>query len=133
MSRPQSRVIGGFLKSILHEEGIDCSQYPTLAIVRSSPEGQIDPVWSIGQLIQCYSITSAYLIEADNVEVEDETGHYGLDYLAIVLLRENDRWLVQVLTNIEDIYETTQELEKIDERFKRFGEKARKAILAFVE
>ncbi len=133
MSRVQSRAIGGFLKSILHEEGIECQHYPTLSIVRSTPQGQIDPVWSVGQLAQCYAVTNGYLIQADDVEVDDVTGHYILDYLSIVLFREGEGWSVEVFTNIEDIYPNTEDKEKLEMRFNRTADKARKAILAFVE
>jgi hypothetical protein len=133
MTKRQSRAIGAFLKELLAEEGIKCSQYPTLTIVRSSPEGQIDLIWTLVQLVQCYQVTDAYLIEAENVEIADETGAYEVDYLSIVLRREEGTWLEpQLMTNIEDIYPNLEDIEKLRERFGRFGEKAKRTILSFV-
>jgi hypothetical protein len=125
--------MGGFLKAILHEEGIECPSYPSFSIVRNSPPGQIDTVWSIGQLVQCYAVTEAYLIEADDVMVKDETGEYGVSYFAVVLRREEKGWIVQVFTDKEDIYPETEDQRKLMERFGRFAARAQNAILSFVE
>lgn len=128
----QSRVIGAFLKNFLKDQDIRCSDYPTLSIVRTTPPGQQDLVWTFGQLAECYDITEAYHIEAENVEVKDETGTYKIDYLAIVINREGDRWgEPQVQSNIEEIYPGLDE-QKLLERFERFGRRAGRAILVIV-
>ncbi len=135
MTKPQSRAIGGFLKAILAQEGIECSDYPTLSIIRNSPQGQIDIVWSVQQLANCYALTDSYIIQAQNVQVSDQTGKYEVDYFSIVLYREDkdEPWMVNVFTNTEDIYPNTEDQKILGERFTRFGERAKKAILAFVE
>ena len=106
-----------------------CSGYPTLSIIRSSPPNQRDTVWSFRQLAECYGITIAYQIEAEDVEITDETGTYKIDYVSIVNWRE---WgTLQVQSNIEEIYPSL-DVEKLEERFGRFGRRACRAILAIM-
>jgi len=113
----------------LQEEGIACSGYPRLSIIRSSPLNQRDIVWSFRQLAECYDITVAYQIEAEDVEATDATGTYKIDYVSIVNWRE---WgTLQVQSNIEEIYPSL-DAEKLEERFDRFGRRACRAILAIM-
>jgi hypothetical protein len=90
-------------------------------------------VWTFKQLEDCYNVTEAYHIEADNVIVNDEeTGRYRVDYVSVVLQREGLAWdLPQVQTNQEEIPPNFNE-KKMEERFERFARKAARGILALM-
>jgi len=131
MSRPVSRDIGRFLRSFLQSEGITCGKYPTIKLL-STPAGEWNFVWNLRQLADCYDITLAYQIEAVNAEVEDETGKYKIDYFSIILRREGAAWgdpIVQ--TNVEE-YPAGLDEKELEERFRRFGRRAIRAILSVV-
>jgi hypothetical protein len=130
MSKQQSREIGKFLRSFLFAEGIKCADYPTLTLIRESPPGRHDFIWNLRQLAQFHKIAEAYIIEVNDLEIEDETGTYKVDYLAIVLRKEENKWMDPItLFNIEEIDPGFNE-QKMEERAKRVGQKTGSAIQA---
>jgi len=128
MPRQVSRQIGKFLKPFLLKEGIRCSKYPTIKIVRSSPSNKIELVWTFRQLADCYDVTRAYLLEMENVQIEDILGQYTVDYLAIVMNRENGGWSdPQVVSGLEEI-EPGIDVAKLTKRAERFANRVSAAI-----
>jgi hypothetical protein len=128
MAKQVSRKIGEFLKPLLLREGIRCSKYPTIKIVRSSPSNKIELVWTFRQLVDCYDVTRAYLLEMENVQIEDILGEYTIDYLAIVMNRENGGWSdPRVVPGLEEINPDI-DVAKLKERAERFAKRVSAAI-----
>jgi hypothetical protein len=127
LSRTQSRDIGKYLQRSLQ---VDCAKYPTIKILRSSPPGRWELVWTFRQLADCYNITNAYHVEMRNVTVQDLSGPYKVDYLSIVMMRVNGGWSDPII--VPDVEEITPklDLQEISKRGNRLAQRARDAILS---
>jgi len=130
MGVQMSRDIGQFLRTFFLAEGMKCADYPTLTMIRESPQGQHDFIWTFSQLADCHKIAEAYIIEAKDVEIEDESGAYWVDCLTVVLRKEDSRWSEpRTYFGLEEIYPGFDP-QKLEERAKRAGEKTGMAIRA---
>lgn len=77
-------------------------------------------------------MASAFQIDLNDVTIKDDGTEYGVDYVSIVFERRGDSWTEgRVYSNIEDIY-PGYDRKKLEERFERFADRTRKAILAFL-
>ncbi len=131
MPSDKSRDIGRFLKPFLDEEGLTCSDYPTIRFSRYTVDGSRDFVWSPKQLSDCYSIAAAVQIELFDV-AESNSSQTTIHYASIVVEKTSDGWSAPtVVSDTEDVW-PDYDKQKLTEKFQRFADKASAAIVRFL-
>jgi hypothetical protein len=132
MEGQKSRNIGRFLKPFLDAEGLTCSDYPSIHFSRYTVDGSRDFVWSMQQLADCYAIAAAVQVELVDVTDRDDP-QTEIHYASIVVEKTSKGWSDPiVVSDTEDVW-LGYDLGELMEKFRRFAEKASRAIVGFLE